>query len=189
MLAKTLQVSVLSVAVLGAGAGLVAAQSGSEPAAETTSAPAEAAPSSEEMLAKARGVLAQLDASSQNVSQMLRQAKEAKDAVKILCLDDKLSQLDVAKRSAADRVDSLGAAISSGNGERAEHDFAVIGALEERANALSAEANQCIGEEKGFVGGSSLKVIVDPSIPQNDTWELPQTPVIVMPPQAASPTF
>jgi len=185
-LSKAARVSMLALGLLGLGAGVVAAQ---EATPESEAAPAAADASIAGMVAKGKSVLAALDASSQNVSRMLRDARAAKDVVKALCLDDKLSQVDVAKRSAADRVESLEAAAAAGNLERAQHDFAVIGALEERANALSAEANQCIGEEKGYVGGSSLKVTFDPTIPQSDTSAPPAFVVVVQPPQAASPTF
>lgn len=191
MLARTLKVSMIAAGMLVVGGGVVAAQS-EAPTAESAPAvpaPATAQLSTAEMLVKARSVLATLDASSQNVSRMLREARAKKDVVKALCLDDKLSQIDVAKRSAADRVQSLEGAASAGNTERAQHDFAVIGALEERANALASEANQCIGEEKGFLGGSSLQVTVDPTIPQSDTSASPPPPVIAQLPQAASPTF
>jgi hypothetical protein len=188
MLKKALTITFIAAAFVAVGAGYVAAQEGSSPSgAQAAAAP----PTLDQMAAKAREVLAKLDQSSQNVGRMLRDARAAKDVVKALCLDDKLSQVDVAKRSAADRSASLAEAAKSGNAERAQHDFEVIGALEERSNALSAEAQQCIGEEKGYAGGSSLKVTVDPSIPINDAAQPPPAVPQVIPavPQAASPTF
>lgn len=196
-LSKTLQVALISTGTLLVGVGVVAAQG------EATEAPSGGASegtaespqlTAEQMATKARSVMAVIDASAQNISRMLSEARAAKDVVKALCLDDKLSQFDVAKRSAADRVESLESAAKAGNADRVEHDFAVIGALEERTNALSAEANQCIGEEKGYVGGSSLKVVVDPTIPQSDTTLVrsglgSSIPLVGDPPQAASPTF
>ncbi len=185
-LSRAVRVSMIAFGLLGLGAGVVAAQ---DAAPESEAPPPAAEVSVAGMLAKGKSVLAALDASSQSISRMLRDARAAKDVVKALCLDDKLSQVDVAKRSAADRVESLDAAATAGNVERAQHDFAVIGALEERANALSSEADQCIGEEKGYVGGASLKVTFDPTIPQSDTSAPPAFVVVVQPPQTASPTF
>lgn len=200
MLAKTLQVSVLSAGLFLVGAQVVRAQDA--PAAEATtdaasttgSTSADGAPEIDpgtpaEKLARAKVVLAQMDGASQSISRMLRDARRVNDVVKTLCLDDKLTQMDVAKRSVQDRVESLEAAVSSGNSDRIEHDFAVVSALTERGSALNAEAQQCIGEEKGYVGGSTLEVTTDPTIPQNDTSVLPTPTVISRAPQAASVTF
>ena len=202
MLAKTLQVSILSAGLFLVGAQVVRAQDA--PAAEaTTDAAANTSDSASasdsapeidpgtpaEKLARARAVLAQMDGASQSISRMLRDARRVNDVVKTLCLDDKLTQKDVAKRSVQDRVERLEAAVSSGNGDRIEHDFAVVSALTERGSALNAEAQQCIGEEKGYVGGSTLEVTSDPTLPQNDTSVLHTPTVISRAPQAASVTF
>ncbi|HSC85671.1 MAG TPA: hypothetical protein VLC09_00290 [Polyangiaceae bacterium] len=192
MLTKALTLSALALSSLAFGVGLVSAQ-------EAT-ASSESAPSAEAMKSKATTVVSSLDQASQSIGRMLREARTAKDVVKAYCLDDKLSQVDVAKRSAAERADSLNDALATGNMERAQHDFEVIGALEERANGLTAEAQQCIGEEKGYAGGSSLKVTIDPTIPQNDTALPPPSPAtaVLAPPQTVripdqpnpiSPTF
>lgn len=145
--------------------------------------------SSEEMLAQSKSVLAQANVSLTNVGRMMRDARADKDVIKTVCLDDLLSQIEVARRTAAERVESLEDAVSSGDTARVEHDFAVIGALAERTGALTAEANQCIGEEKGVIGGSSLVVKFDPAIPSSDTAALPLPPTISVPPPAASPTL
>jgi hypothetical protein len=128
-----------------------------------------------------------MEAAADNIARMLREARKKKDVVKMLCLDDKLNQMNVAARSATDRVASIEAAVKSGNAERARHDDAVLDALSARATELTAEANQCIGEETGVVGGSTLEVTVDPDIPKEDT-ATPRPPVLIStPPVAASP--
>ncbi len=90
-----------------------------------------------------------MEAAADHVGRMLRDARNKKDVVKTLCLDDKLSQMNVAARSATDRVAAIEAAAKAGNTERVGHDNAVLEALAARGTALSAEANQCIGEESG----------------------------------------
>lgn len=197
MLSKKLQVSLFFVGISVLGAGVVLAQgqtvqndaavpnaenAGNESAAEENLSP-------EEMAERSQAILASLDEASQSVGRMLREARQANDVVKMLCLDDKLSQIDVARRSAADRAESLGAAAGAGNQDRAAHDFAVIGALGDRTATLSAEANQCVGKEQGQVGVSTLEVVVDPSIPLTDTTLLPAPSFISAMPQLASPTF
>lgn len=167
--------------------GLVAqTESGEISTAPATESEAPRAP--EQILADAQATLDRMEAGADNISLQLRRAREEKDVVKTLCLDDKLNQMNVAARSASDRVASIQAAVESGNTERAQHDDAVLGALAVRANELIAEANQCIGEETGVLGRTELELYVDPSIPTTDTAAPPLPPVISTPPVAASPT-
>jgi len=49
--------------------------------------------------------------------------------------------------------------------------------LNERVNALVSEANQCIGEETGFVGESAVTVQVE-GVPNVDPSEPPTAPVV-----------
>jgi hypothetical protein len=189
---KPLKITLLALGFVAAGLGSVAAAEGEATPEATTPAaavPPETTLSGQEMLTRAKAAMSSIESAAAVISRMLRDARNEKDVVKVLCLDDKLNQIDVAKRSVSERVEAMGAALSSGNADRVEFDFAVVGALEERANSLSAEANQCIGEEKGFVGGAKLEVKVDPDIPVQDTSTPPTTVIVSTPPTAASPVF
>ncbi len=53
-----------------------------------------------------------MDRGANAVRQQLGVAREQKDVVKTLCLNDKLNQIDLAIRTATDRVDGLGAAVA-----------------------------------------------------------------------------
>ena len=99
---------------------------------------------------------------------MVSKAHNDGDIVLELCLRDKAEQMTVALQAAQDRVDSMEGAVQSGNLERVQVDNSVMGALQERSGAITAEANQCIGEEKGKIGGAQLEVTVDPDIPGAD---------------------
>lgn len=189
MIAKTIQIAGASLLALSLSFGLVSAQdavsSVAQPSEEATQADTR---SPEQLLADAQASLDKMEASADNIARALRSAREEKDVVMTLCLDDKLNQMNVAARSAADRVASIEAAVASGNAKRAAHDDAVLGALALRGNELSAEANQCIGEDSGVLGATTLELKVDPAIPKSDTAS-PAAPVIVSsPPVAASPT-
>jgi len=142
------------------------------------------------MLDQANAIVAGAERASQTIGQNLREARRQNDVVKSLCLDDKLSQLEVAKLTASERVASLQGSVGSGNTEAVDHDFSVVSALGVRISALSGEANQCIGEEKAAVGqGASLQVVFAPAIPKEDTSSLPSSPNISTPPVAASPVI
>ncbi len=160
------------VGTLTVGVGVAAAQSAQpEPvavAAPQPTAPPEATLTPAQMFEQAKVSLNQMEAGADTIQRQLREARQARDVVKALCLDDKLTQMNVAKRTAGERVSSLEAASRTGNAERSRHEYAVISALSERAQALSAEANQCLGEDMGYLGESRLTMTVDPNVADAD---------------------
>ena len=112
----------------------------------------------------------------------LAQAREARDVVKTLCLNDKLSQIDVATRSARERQTSLKSASaravqtkSPNDVDLASHEFSILTVLKERADQLTAEANQCLGEELAFTGNTQVITQVDPTLPGDDVTAYPPT--------------
>ncbi|MEZ4224096.1 MAG: hypothetical protein R3B13_24320 [Polyangiaceae bacterium] len=132
--------------------------------------------------------LVAMNQDSSTIRRMLSEAREKRDVVKVLCLDDKLNQADVATRSARDRQPNLDAAAKSGDKDQGKHEFTVIQTLRERVKSLVAEANQCIGEETGFVGDTEVTVDIDPTIP-DDPSNFPDDPLISQPPPISSPTL
>jgi hypothetical protein len=88
-------------------------------------------------------------------------------------LNDKLSQVDVANRSAADRKASLHAAVVRNDRELSNHEFTILTVLKQRTDQLSAEANQCIGEEAAFVGATNVVTTVDTTLPTGDQTDVP----------------
>ncbi len=142
-----------------------------------------------QMLEASEKTLERMEQGAENIRRQLREARDERDVIKTLCLDDKLSQMDVAKRTVIDRVEGLRAAAQAGNEERARHEYAVVSAIRERAEDLIAEANQCIGEETGFMGESRVTLTVDPNIPDTDTATIPTDPIISQAPVLSSPTF
>ncbi len=141
--------------------------------------------SPQDELAQADASLARMDQAGGTVRRQLEAARAARDVVKTLCLNDKLSQIDVATRSARDRQSSLQAAVQRGDSELANHEFTVLTVLRQRAEQLNAEANQCIGEEVAFVGQTQVTTTVDPNLPGGDSTSYPSTdPTLVSAPPA-----
>jgi hypothetical protein len=123
------------------------------------------------------------------VTDQLADAKKKKDVVKALCLDDKVKQMRLATDTAKDRVVDLTAAASQNDADRSRHEFTVVQVLRERVQSLVAEAQQCIGEETGFVGNSEVTVDIDPAIPDADPSDFPEDPLVSEPPVLSSPTL
>ncbi len=109
--------------------------------------------------------LARMDQSARSIRRQLKQARTKRDVIKVLCLNDKINQIDVALSSAGDRRKALQGVIDRGDADRAKHEFTIISVLRQRVDTLVSEANQCVGEETGFAGDSDVTVELDPSLP------------------------
>ncbi len=139
-----------------------------------------------EQLAQSDGMLSRMESSRSTVRRMLEQARAARDVVKTLCLNDKLNQIDVAIRSARERRQGLELAANRKDADLSSHEFTILSVLRQRSDQLSAEANQCIGQEAGFVGDSAVTSTIDPGMPGEDPSEYPSTDIIVEPPACSS---
>jgi hypothetical protein len=178
----------LAVAGLTVGAlNAASAQQPADPPAPDITTQRDVSLSPKQMLTEAESYLPTMEQGASFVRKQLGDAREAKDVVKVLCLNDKLSQIDVAIRSARDRMPNLKSAADRNDNDRARHEFTVIQVLRDRVRALVAEANQCIGEETGFVGESDVTVDIDPTIP-DDPSDFPDDPIVSQPPVISSPT-
>jgi hypothetical protein len=133
-------------------------------------------------------MLEQMQSSREAINEQLGTAREERDVVRVLCLTDKLGQLDITVESAEDRTDNLRDAISHADAEQAQHEFSLLTVLAERATILVSQANQCLGEEMGFLTEPELDVSVDPEIPE-DASEVPVDAFVSRPPVVNSPTF
>jgi len=142
--------------------------------------------SPEEMGQEADKILAGMETAGSNIRKMLAEARKLRDVVKALCLDDKLTQVDVTKRSATERIVALKQAIARQDKELSTHEYTIMVVLKDRVAQLSAEANQCIGVEAGFVGETKVTVDIDPNLPADDPSEYPENPIITVPPLCAS---
>jgi hypothetical protein len=140
-----------------------------------------------EELTQSESFLTRMDASRTGVRRQLETARAQRDVVKTLCLNDKLNQLDVAIRSARERKQSLEAAAQRSDADLANHEFTILSVLRQRTDQLTAEANQCIGQEAGFVGESAVTATIDPGAPVDPLFvELVGSAVIVEPPSCMS---
>ena len=136
----------------------------------------------QEQVAESDRHIARMTQAGSAVRKQLEEARRQRDVVKTLCLNDKVSQIDVAIRSARDRRGQLGAAAGRNDVETANHQFTILTVLRQRAEQLTIEANQCIGEESAFLGDTRIKTTIDPSIPPDDDRYPPTDPSLVAPP-------
>lgn len=142
--------------------------------------------SPKEELAQADGYLNRMDTARQSVRRQLEDARAQRDVVKTLCLNDKLNQIDVAIRSARERRESLINAANRNDTDLSSHEYTILTVLKQRTDQLTAEANQCIGKEAGFVGDSAVTSTIDPNLPQEDPSQYPGDQVIIQTPACSS---
>jgi hypothetical protein len=174
------------------GVGVAVAQEGGEPtpaAPRSVSGGADVSLTPPQMLTRVRSMVPQMDLQRGIVVGQLAEAKKRKDVVKALCLDDKSKQMKLATDTAKDRVLDLTASVTQNDADRSKHEFTVIQVLHERVQTLVAEAQQCIGEETGFVGNSDVVVDIDSAIPDADPSGFPDDPLVSEPPVLSSPTL
>lgn len=196
LLAGAMTLSVLSVAAARTGgvlgsttAKLLGMPNGALFGAVEVKAEREVELPPEQQLAMSRQFLARMDQNTTTVRAQLEQARAARDVVKSLCLNDKLNQIEIAIRSSKDRAATLQSAVDGKDKDRARHEFMILQVLKDRVEQLVKEANQCIGEESGFIGESSVSLEVDKNIPDNNPDQLGDDPVIISePPVISSPT-
>jgi len=132
--------------------------------------------SPQEQIVESEKVVERIKQVAEGMRGQLEQARAERDVVKTLCLNDKLSQIDVAIRSAKERQLALQSAVDRHDTEMSEHEFTILNVLRQRADQLVGEADQCIGE--GGVGAQSgeTRVVtsVDPTIAGEENASLPQ---------------
>lgn len=140
--------------------------------------------SPQDELTQADAILSRMSQAAATVRRQLDTARQARDVVKSLCLSDKLSQIDVAARSAKDRQSALQAAAQRNDVELSNHEFTMLTVLRQRTEQLTAEANQCIGEDLAFVGQTQVETEYPQGLPTDDTTQYPATdpPFVYVPP-------
>lgn len=133
--------------------------------------------------------VARMEAAAALIRGQLGKARAERDVVKTLCLNDKLSQADVATRTGRDRNSALKDAVGRNDSELANHEFTILSVLGQRSQQLTAEANQCIGEEAAFIGETAVQTTVDPTLPPPDQTDVPPNfvvPIYDQPPQCTT---
>ena len=71
------------------------------------------------------------------------------------------------------RESVLEAAASKNDSEAATHESTVLAVLSQRADQVSTEANQCIGEEGTFTNSEQAVTKIDPNISRTENGEMP----------------
>jgi hypothetical protein len=136
---------------------------------------------------RAQQFVLDMQQASQSIQRQQQTARGNRDVVRVLCLGDKLNQVDVASRSAQDRLSALKVAVDSGDADGVQHGYTIIEVLNDRVRVLVNESNQCVGAETAFIGDAELSVSIDPNLPNVDTGFGPDVYSVPPPPSISSP--
>lgn len=135
----------------------------------------------QQLFERGKAALSEIAAARSSLTALVAAAKDQRDVVKVLCLDDKNGQVEAALRTTEERVESLALAAKHGADQRARHEYLMVVTLKERVAVLMTEANQCLGEEAGFTGDAVLNVELDPTLPRVVAEVVPFSPVLFIP--------
>lgn len=121
-----------------------------------------------------------------DIEDLLDDAREGSDVMRVTCLEDKLAQAGAHQESIGARQGALDAAIQSGDTTATAHQNATLEAIGRALETLSQKAAQCVGEgdfevPPAVAGGEGPEGLDDPDI-------LPETPppdVPYIPPPAS----
>lgn len=149
-----------------------------------------AALSGPDQLREAGTVIDSITSARRRVSDLLDRARQERDIIKVNCLNDKLTQIDVTLRSSREHQELLQTAVSINNDGQRNHEFQLMQIFRSRSEGLEVEARQCIGEEAStFDDRTRISILIDPNIAEQDTTSL--TPDMLLPerPLVTSPVL
>jgi hypothetical protein len=123
------------------------------------------------------------------VQSMLDRARKEKDTLKITCLDDKLTQINVNLRGIEEREAALKVSVQGGDRATANQQFTILKIYFSRIRGLMAEAESCVGDVDVVLGEAETTVTVDDNITLEDPSSSPVEQVGVEQPPHASGYF
>jgi hypothetical protein len=119
----------------------------------------------EQQVSAVQGYLSYAARIRESIQKQLQAARQARDVVKVLCLNDKLNQVDVTYRSLSERQKLHSSAVQRTDRESANHEFTIISVMRKTVEQKMTEANQCIGQESAYTGTTTTFTTIDPNLP------------------------
>jgi hypothetical protein len=122
------------------------------------------------------------------VLDLLKDAREEKDVIKLNCINEKLTSVKGLIRISEQADITLQEAVAKGEKDTATHEFHKISISHQKIRILRTEAEQCVGELAFAVGKTTVEVEVDKDIvPERDPLKLDLPETHIIRPPAASP--
>lgn len=122
----------------------------------------------EKMLSDQRGALSR-------GTDLLNQARSAKDIVQLNCVNEKLTQIKGLLKLSEEASKMMYDGLAGGGGDQVNYEYTKIVVAHGRSQQLKAEAEQCVGALSVYTGETEVQVDIDDNIPAKDP-TLPVTP-------------
>ncbi len=133
--------------------------------------------STSEKQGRAERALGEMRDALRRVTEILGEARTAKDIVQLNCVNEKLTQVKGLLRISEDASVKMYDAISSNTLDVINHEFTKISVAHQKTVLLRAEAEQCVGELSVYTGETEVSVEIDPDISDRDPTD-PDVPPI-----------
>jgi len=144
------------------GAGEVPAQPGGEQPAQVfpqMDTPHKSSITPDQMLGQGHEYRKQLDGIRLGIQQQVDQAKHDKDVIRLNCLLDKLTQVNVNTNMMDQALQALQDAVSRRDEGMQSHEYMRIMIINQKVQVLKTEADACVGAETNYIGPT--KVVVE----------------------------
>jgi len=151
---KRTQTAILVLFLVAGGNAGAAFAEGTQPSTAAAPAPMSAA----QQQAAAQAVISQGTTLSQRVGHMLDEARREGDVIRANCLNDKLTEINAALRTAQDRVTKLGKATDA---DSRNYESTLLGLLGRMLQTLDQLVNQCVGEDLYEFGTTKVVTEID----------------------------
>lgn len=101
---------------------------------------------------------------------LLREARDSKDAVRLQCVNEKIAAMKGVLRVSEDAYIALQEAMATRATERARHEFTKIKTSYAKMSELLQGARNCVGAESTFTGDTQVDVEIDPALADQDPY-------------------
>jgi hypothetical protein len=129
--------------------------------------------SHEEKKQRAEAMLAEMRQALQRATEILGEARAAKDVVQLNCVNEKLVQikglLKIGEQSSVRMYEAMAAAAD----DVINHEYTKLAVAHQKTTILRAEADQCVGENTIYTGETEIEVEIDPALQQGDPTATP----------------
>jgi len=147
--------------------------------------------SDKDKVAHSSGIITKMRDTLKVVLQKLTEAREAKDVVRLNCVNEKLTQIKGFIKIGEQADLGLQEAVAKQDSGAADHEFTKVEIAGQRVAQLRADAEACIGEImwNGTEGQTKVDVTEPADLPVASTSPAPPAPPsVVVPPPASSST-
>lgn len=101
---------------------------------------------------------------------ILREARESKDAVRLQCVNDKITAMKGVLRISEDAFISLQEAMATRATEKARYEFSKVRTSHSKMQELAQAAQNCVGTEATVPGKTEVAVEIDPALAAQDPY-------------------